>query len=624
MNQILKDLTQKTSFTRTLFFIAGDIALITVAVFLAFWLRFDGDIPPSYFSGIFQATLLLTLVVILPAFHFSRLYSLSWTYVSTKEVFALLKAVTISFLLLGAAIFILRDTVFFAGFPRSVLLISYVLVFVATGGIRLAKRVYLQSVAGGVGKEGIRVLVVGAGDAGEQLVRSMSAGHGEYYPMCFVDDNEQKQGEIIHGVKVVGRIVDIPKVVAGNAIEEMIIALPQAGSDLIKKAVEAGRKAGLQNIKVVPSLTDIVHGEVSMGMVREVKVEDLLGRDAIVLDTDAIAKFIAGKAVFITGAAGSIGSEIARQTAAFKPSQLLLFDQDETGIFRIAEELKRIHPNLSLESIVGDIGDAEKVRILFEKFHPNIVFHAAAYKHVPLMELDPAEAVKNNVLGTKIVAENALRSQVEHFVFISTDKAVNPTSVMGATKRIGEMICETLNQKNHTRFCSVRFGNVLDSRGNVVSVFEEQIRRGGPVRVTHPDMQRYFMTTPEACLLVMQAGAMGKGGEVFVLDMGKPVKIVDLAREMIRLSGFEPDKDIPIVFSEPRPGEKLFEEILTAEEGTIATQNQKIFVAKLSQVKEEQLQHALSELLAVSDREDITRILKELILTYTPQSVVSF
>ncbi|MCP6726779.1 MAG: polysaccharide biosynthesis protein [Patescibacteria group bacterium] len=615
MNNILQKFIQRASIKRTLFFITADIILITVSVLLAFLLRFDGVVPTIYLDGVFQWTLATSLGVVLPMLYFFGLHSISWVYVSTKEVFSLLKAVTLSFIIIAVTIFLFRDNTF-VEFPRSVLLMSYMLVFITTGGLRLTKRVYLQNISS-IGDKCRRVLIVGAGDAGEQLVRSIISGQGKYHPECFVDDKDSKKGEIIHGVKVVGKIDDIPKVVLFHNIEEIIIALPSAGSDVIKKAVDLGRQAGIQDIKIIPSLNEIIGGKISMSSVREVRVKDLLQRESVARDTELIESFIKGKIVLVTGAAGSIGSEIARQTASFQPSLLVLIDQDETGIFHISGELKRVYPNVKLESVVGDIGDEIKIDKLFAKIKPNIVFHAAAYKHVPLMELDALEAVKNNIGGTKVVAESALKYNVDNFVFISTDKAVNPTSVMGATKRVGEMICEVLNQKNQTKFCSVRFGNVLDSRGNVVSIFEEQIKRGGPVVVTHPDMQRYFMTTPEACLLVMQAGAMEKGGEVFVLDMGEPIKILDLAKNMIKLSGFESDKDIPIVFTGLRPGEKLFEEILTAEEGTIKTQNQKIFVAQLTSINPSILEKVLVELMRISDPSIIIRILKKLIPTYT-------
>ncbi len=617
LNNILKTIKAKL-----LFFIAADALLITTSVFLAFLLRFDGKIPVKYFEGILPGTIILVLLFCLPIFYFFRLYSLSWSYISINELISLVKALTIGYAFLATSLFILRDHPKFSGFPRSTFFISYFLIFLSCGGVRFGKRIYLQILKKGLnGKNKSRVLIVGAGDAGEQILRNILISKtSSYLPIGFVDDNLTKQGEIIHGLRVLGGISDIPKISEKYQIEEIIIALPSAGSTAIKKAVEKGRKAGLKKIKIVPSMSEIINGEISLANIREVELEDLLGREPVSLDMKSIEKFIYDKVVLITGAAGSIGSELSRQVAKFQPSLLLILDQDETGIFNIETELDRRFPRLEILPIIASIGDEIKIRKIFEEFCPQIVFHAAAYKHVPLMERHPDEAVKNNILGTRIVTEASLKFGAEKFIFISTDKAVNPTSIMGATKRTGEMICQVLNRKNRTKFVSVRFGNVLDSRGSVVPAFREQIKRGGPVEVTHPQMKRYFMTTPEACLLVMQAGVLGQGGEVFVLDMGEPVKILDLAKEMIRLSGFEPDKDIPIVFTEPRPGEKLFEEILTAEEGTVATQNQKIFRAKLSEINEEKLNCCLKKLEKItretSKKEEIKSVLREIIPSY--------
>lgn len=613
---------RRTTKTRILFFLAADIFFIICSIFLAFLLRFDGEIPSQYFEGVLPGTIILTLVFCLPIFYFLKLYSFSWSYVSTNELISLAKAVILSFLFSGVSLFILRDQPIFQGFPRSTLIISYFLIFIFCGGTRFIKRIYLELFAVKKPKEERRkTLIIGAGDAGEQILRSILASkNSSYSPIGFVDDNSAKQGVIIHGIKVLGKINDIQKVIQEKQIEQMIVALPSAGSQTIKKAVESGRKAGLKNIKVVPSITEIINEEVSIRDLREIQVKDLLGREPVRLNVKAIENLIKEKNILITGAAGSIGSELSRQIAEFKPSLLLLLDQDETGIFNISEELKSRFPYLKIKTLITDIGDETKINQLFENFRPKIVFHAAAYKHVPLMERHSDEAVKNNIFGTKIMAEVSLKNKTEKFIFISTDKAVNPTSVMGATKRTGEMICQVLNQSNSTKFVSVRFGNVLDSRGSVIPVFREQIKRGGPVEVTHPEMKRYFMTTSEACLLVMQAGAMGQGGEVFVLDMGKPIKILDLAKEMIRLCGFEPDKDIPIVFTEPRPGEKLFEEVLTAEEGTIATQNQKIFMAKLSTVDEKKLEEGLEKLKGAAktfNQKEIINNLKILIPSYS-------
>ncbi len=621
----IRNITKISIRRRTILFIIADILLISLSVWIAFLLRFDGEIPNQY-SITFKSIIILTLIFCLPIFYFFKLYSFSWSYVSTQELISLFKAAVLSFLFSGAALLIFRDLSQFSGFPRSILFISYFLIFLLCGAIRLSKRLYTQTfqIKSKGNKE--RTLIIGAGDAGEQILRSISSSKSSpYLPIAFIDDNPIKQGLVIHGLKVLGKIKDIPELSKKKNIEGMIIALSSVSSLIIKKAVEAGRKAELKKIKIIPSMPEIINGQISIRDLREIQVEDLLGRKSVSLDTKLMEDFIKDKKVLITGAAGSIGSELSKQVVKFKPYALLILDQDETGIFNISRKLKNSFPSLKFFSIIADIQDREKIEKVFSVFQPNVVFHAAAYKHVPLMEENPDEAVKNNVFGTKSVAETSLKYGVEKFILISTDKAVNPSSIMGATKRIGEMICQALNQEK-TKFISVRFGNVLGSRGSVIPVFEEQIKKGGPVEVTHPKMKRYFMTTPEACLLVMQAGAMGQGGEVFVLDMGKPVKILDLAKEMIRLSGFEPDRDIPIVFTQPRPGEKILEEILTAEEITIATKNEKIFIAKLLKIEEKKLNFSLERLKEVVKKgngEKIKTILKEIIPSYNTRDDIS-
>ena len=613
---------KKTIITKTAFFILADVVLIATAVLLAFLIRFDGQVPLQYFPFV-SRIIVLAVIFIIPIFYFQGLYSFSWSYVSTDEVISLFKATTISFLFLGITIFISKYFPSFQNFPRSILFISYLLVFIFCGGIRIAKRVYLHITGSTRMSKREKTLIVGAGDSGEQILRSIiSSKNSPYYPIGFIDDNSIKQGVSIHGYKVLGKILDIPKIITNYQIEELIIALPSAGSATIKKAVELGRKAGLKKIKIAPLLSEVIDGIISFKNQKDVDVEDLLGREEFNLNTKQIENFIKNKIILVTGAAGSIGSELSRQTAKFNPSLLLLLDQDDTGIFNISKELENNFSGLKIQPIIADIRDKEKINEIFKKFQPKIIFHAAAYKHVPLMEENPDEAVKNNVFGTENLIKASLNNNVEKFIFISTDKAVNPTSVMGATKRVSEMICQSYNQKKRTKFVSVRFGNVLNSRGSVIPIFKEQIRKGGPVEVTHPDMKRYFMLISEACLLVLQAGAMGQGGEVFVLDMGKPIKIWDLAKEMIRLSGFEPDKDIAIVFIGIRPGEKLFEEMLTAEEGTIATQNQKIFMAKLSVIKPEDLEKQLESIKTLINKQEsgkIIDVLKDIILNYSPK-----
>jgi len=608
-NNFQKILNEKRNITRLIVFLIFDTILISISVYLAFIVRFEGQIPNQYFLNIY-GVILSTLIITIPIFYFSKLYYFDWDYVSTEELISLTKATSLSFLILTAALFILRDQTIFTGFPRSTLFISYFFIFIFCGGTRFAKRVYLQTFSSRGKEKKERTLIAGAGDAGEQILRSiLNSKYSPYFPIGFVDDNIAKKGILIHGLKVLGKISDISRIAKEKKVESLIIAIPSAGSQIIKKAAEEGLKAGLKKIEEFSSV----------GTLRKIEMEDLLERKPVVLDRVLIEEFIKGKRILVTGAAGSIGSELCRQVAEFKPSSLLVLDQDETGIFNISGEIKNKFPNLKVVSLIADIQDGAKIDRTFNELKPNLVFHAAAYKHVPLMEEHPEEAVKNNIFGTKTVAENTLKYGVEKFIFISTDKAVNPISIMGTTKRTGEMLCQTLNQKNHTKFISVRFGNVLGSRGSVIPIFQEQINKGGPIKITNEKMKRYFMTTPEACLLVMEAGAMGKGGEVFVLDMGDPVKIIDLAEELIKRSGFKPEEEIRIEYTETRPGEKLSEELLTAEEGTIATQNQKIFMAKLSEINKEKLNSGLEKLKTAAyngEKEIIKETLRELIPNY--------
>lgn len=613
------NLFKKTALTRKIFFIIADAVMISFSIWFSFFLRFEGSIPSQYIQFIYRMVA-LAIIFIIPIFYFHKLYSFSWAYVSTNEAISLFRATTISFIFLSIAIFISDYFPHFINFPRSAIFISYVLVFILCGFVRMAKRIYMRVFSVNKTIDKPRTLIVGAGDAGEQILRSMLSSTGSpYHPYGFVDDNPTKKGVVIHGLKVLGRITDIPKIAEKHQIKQLIIALPSAGGKQIREAVELGKRAGIWRIKIAPPLSEIIKGQISFKNLKDVEVEDLLGREEVSLDTRQIEDFIKDKTVLVTGAAGSIGSELSRQVAKFKPKLLLLLDQDETGVFSIAEELEYNFPGLEIKKLIADVTNGDKINKIFSKFFPKIVFHAAAYKHVPLMEQNVDEAVKNNIFGTKNLIESSIENGVEKFVFISTDKAVNPSSVMGATKRIGEMLCQHFNGKNKTEFISVRFGNVLNSRGSVIPIFREQIKRGGPIEVTHPDMKRYFMLTSEACLLVMQAGAMGQGGEVFVLDMGKPVKILDLAKEMIKLSGLVLDKDITIVFTKPRPGEKLFEEMLTAEEGTVATHNKKIFMANVSAAGLDKLDGNITNLennILSLDREKIISVLKDTVPSF--------
>lgn len=583
---LLKKLFRKTSLKRRVFFFAGDVFLLMLAFYLAFLFRFAGAIDSRYFLY-FPVYFISVLAVKLFFLILFRLYRVTWAYFGIRDLAKLLQALTFGTFFTGAMLFAFREHPAFGQFPSSVLAIDYALTLVFLGGFRSLKRMYFSfSKTRAIKKTGVPVLIIGAGDAGEQVARSMLSSSfewGSYLPIGFIDDAGSRQGTVIHGIPVLGGLDDIPPIAARFHVAEAIIALPRATSAIIRPYVEALKKAGVTRIKIVPEYADVIEGRVHVADLRTVSLEDLLGRAPVTIDTKEIESYLKDKTVLITGAAGSIGSELSRQILRFKPAKMILLDQDESGLFYLDLELSSRHSSAGRRIVVADIADSNCINAVFAEYRPDTVFHAAAYKHVPLMESQPREAVRNNILGTHVVAEAALAHGTGKFVFISTDKAVKPKSVMGMTKRVCEMLVTALNLRGKTIFCSIRFGNVLGSRGSVTEVFKEQIARGGPVTVTHPDMRRYFMVASEAILLILQAGAIGKGGEVFVLDMGEPVKILDLAREMIRLSGREPDRDIPIVFTDPRPGEKLFEDILTDAEHFSATKREKILQAKIGQ-----------------------------------------
>jgi FlaA1/EpsC-like NDP-sugar epimerase len=614
-------------FKRRLFFLIADSMLIAGAVFISFWLRFDGAIPALYLNNL-KYYVALALAVMLTMLLVHGMYDISWRFFGLKDLLKLFSAITISSIVLGFALFVFKTYLPIPTFPRSVLLVDYILTLGSIGVLRISKRAVIEylSRVGRMRHGRTQILIVGAGEAGSAIGRDMLINKkSKYFPIGYIDDDLSKRGMNIHGIKVLGTRNDIPTLLKANAVDEVLIAIPSFRSKDIRAVVEIIRNSGgPAKIKILPGILDLMDGNVTLSDIKEVRVEDLLGREKVEINFAAIRTFLNRKRVLITGAGGSIGSELVRTVLTFEPDLTALLDIDETELFYLMNRFRRAE--MEIVPVIGDIRDRKKMEDVFERFRPEIVIHSAAYKHVPVLESYPEEAVKTNILGTKILGELALKFKVEKFIYISTDKAINPTSVMGSTKRVGEEMLRVLNGRNGTKFISVRFGNVLGSRGSVIPVFEDQIKRGGPVTVTHPEMKRYFMATSEAVLLVLQAAAIGEGGEAYILDMGEPIKILDLAREMIRLSGREPDVDIPIVFSGLRPGEKLFEELLGAEEGSEPTEHARIFKARNPRIKPDEeiflkIEKLINGCRDGSDRNSIIRGLADIVPTYKPQGL---
>ena len=540
-------------------------------------LRFDGNIPQLYLDYYVKSFFLVTIIVLLCFYKFD-IYDRLWRFASTNEMFSILSATTIASLLMLGFTYMLRFL-----YPRSIYLLFWLLLTALISGYRFMLRVFFSHSMNSAQKgksDAINVMIIGAGDAASVVVEEFLRHPGlKRRPIVLIDDNKNKHGMKIRGVPVEGGREAIPQIVFEKSIQEIIIAMPSADRRDIREIVQICNKTKC-NLKILPGIYELIDGRVTVKRLRDVKIEDLLGRDPVKVDIEEISNYIRHKKILVTGGGGSIGSELCRQIARFNPKQLLIFDINENNIYDLEFDLNTTYPNLKYKSIIGTVREAARLESVFKEYRPDIVFHAAAHKHVPLMEQNPLEAIKNNVFGTLNAAQLSDRYQVEKFILIPTDKAVNPTSIMGATKRIAEIIIQMQNKDSNTTYSAVRFGNVLGSRGSVVPLFKKQIEAAGPVTVTHPEIMRYFMTIPEAVQLVIQAGALAKGGEIFILDMGDPVKIDDLAKDMIRLSGLKPGEDIQIKYTGLRPGEKLFEELLLKEEGIAATKNDRIYIAK--------------------------------------------
>ena len=596
-----------------------DIILINLVFVFALLIRFEGVIGEQFlhYFEIYKSNILVITAIKLLTFRYFQLYNRVWRYASIEELLRIFAASIAANAIVLSALFLRQMNL-----PRSIYIIAILLDMAFIGGSRFSLRsvkLFLDR-NGGKNINSKKLMIVGAGDAGAMIVREFKNHYRSVSnPVVMVDDDRTKHGQRINGVMIEGGREDIPLLVGKYDIDEIVISIPSASKKDISEIVSICKKTGA-NLKIVPSLYELVDGVVSVEAIRQVRIEDLLGREEVRIDIEEVKDHLKGKKVLVTGAGGSIGSELCRQIAFQRPHSLVMMDIYENTTYEIQNELKSLSHDLELRVYIASVTDNHRIHEILSMEKPDIIFHAAAHKHVPLMECNPKEAISNNVFGTWNLAKTAMEVGVEKFVMISTDKAVNPTNVMGASKRLCEILVQSMNSLSKTEFVAVRFGNVLGSNGSVIPLFKKQIEYGGPVTVTHPDMIRYFMTIPEAVQLVLQAGAMANGGEIFVLDMGEPVKIMDLAEDLIRLSGFEPHTDIPIELIGLRPGEKLFEELLLDGEGILETKHDKIFVARQSSTDYEGLSLKLDDFKTIlvngSDR-DVKENLKELVPNYT-------
>jgi FlaA1/EpsC-like NDP-sugar epimerase len=587
--------------------LACDAAIFVFAFALAYLIRFEGNPPYGAWR---QLALLLPYLTLgrLACNHLFGVYRISWRFVSMRDIPRIaLSIVVVSVLLLGLR-FGLPVGYESARVPLSVIAVEGLLGFLGILGVRVARRSFVErrhSLELPEGMELKPILLIGAGNAGYVIAREIrSRPEIGLRVVGFVDDDPAKHGQTIHGVTVLGSTASIPSITKRHAIERVIITIAGISAGDMRRILAVCDSAAIAKVQIVPSIHEIVDGTVSVSRIRDVEVEDLLGREPVLLDTEEIGRFLRNGLVMVTGAGGSIGSEMCRQVCRFDPEVLVLVDRGENSLFEIERELRALHPEMHIVPCVADICDEHRMEQIFTQTNPRVVIHAAAYKHVPLMEENAGEAVKNNVFGTRTLADMAHRHSVQAFVMISTDKAVNATSIMGATKRLAEMHVQALSRRSRTRFITVRFGNVLGSVGSVVPIFKKQIANGGPVTITHPDMQRYFMTVSEASQLVLQAASMGGGGEIFVLDMGEPVRVTTLAEQLIKLSGLRPYEDIEIIYTGIRPGEKLFEEIALREEAASKTRHSKIFIGKFHSASEHEIHEVLTTLERVTHAGD--------------------
>ena len=600
---------------RRLFLVVLDILIINITSFMALWTRFDfsiGSIEPRYISELLEY-LPINTIITLGIFWLFRLYHSLWKFASVDELMNIIFATTVSEVVQYIGMKLMHIEIPRSYFPLHLIFMSG-LVICSRFAYRFLRRLSNQYHS----ESSHRIMVIGAGDAANILIREMiNSSYLDGKVVCAIDDDKLKIGKYIQGIKIVGNRNTILENVEKYGITDIIIAMPSASQknthDILNICKETSCK-----LKILPGVYQLINEEVSVSRLKNVDIEDLLGRDPIETNLDEVMDYVSGKVVMVTGGGGSIGSELCRQIVKYKPKQLIIIDIYENNAYEIQMELKRNYPDLNLVVLIASIRNTKRMNLIFEKYHPEIIYHAAAHKHVPLMEDSPNEAIKNNVYGTLKIVRAADRYGVKRFIQISTDKAVNPTNIMGASKRLCEMIIQAYNNRSKTEFVAVRFGNVLGSNGSVIPLFKRQIAEGGPVTVTHPDIIRYFMTIPEAVALVLQAGAYAKGGEIFVLDMGSPVRIDDMARNLIRLSGYTPDRDIQIKYTGLRPGEKLYEELLMDEEGLKETANRRIHIGQPIKFDEEAFFEKLEEVCseAVDESDSIRKLVQELVPTY--------
>jgi len=626
----------KRLFRRNFFLMLGlDAFLLAAAWYMAHLVRFDFSVPPKWLHLCLR-TLPLVLGVKVIVFFFLDLYRGMWRYTSTADLLNIIKAATVSSLMIIAVV-ILKTR--FVGFSRSIFIIDWCFTILFITGCRLGIRLFFDllkedepwwSAASKLifplkkrRNDSKNLLIIGAGDCGEKIYREIrDNARLRYNVVGFIDDDSAKVGMKVHGIPVLGNIRDMKAIAKKIKAAEALIAIPSASSQQMRTIVTLSEDSGV-GFKTIPGMGELINGRVTVNAIREVAYRDLLGREMIKLDEGRIDAYLQGKSILVTGAGGSIGSELCRQICRFRPKRIALYERAESALYELELELKKNFRDTEILPQLADTRDRRQLEKAFEASRPHAVFHAAAYKHVRMLELQPWKAIKNNIQGTRNLVDFANRFEVERFVFVSTDKAVRPVNIMGASKRVAEMLTQGQNDcgLSDTRFMTVRFGNVVGSVGSVVPLFKKQIEKGGPVTVTHPEVTRYFMTIPEACQLILQAGSMGEGGEIFILDMGTPIKIDDMARDLIRLSGFEPDIDIKIEYIGLRPGEKLYEELITEGEGILATSHEKILVLRGKECNMELLNGAIDEMARLAYEQDVEKIidkLQEIVPEYRP------